>query len=455
MRDATGGQRPRRRVVILGAAGRDFHDFNVAYRDDPEVEVVAFTAAQVPGIAGRRYPPGLAGPRYPAGIPIEEEDALERLCRREGVTEVVFAYSDVSHAHVMHLASRALALGADFVIPGPARTMLPARVPVIAISAVRTGCGKSAVARWLGQRLRTHGLRVAVLRHPMPYGDLERQRAQRFGSRADLDDARCTLEEREEYEPHLAAGNVVFAGVDYRAIVDRAESEADVIVWDGGNNDFPLVAPDLHVVLIDALRPDQAAGFHPGEAVLRTADIVVLSKTDAATPADVECAEEAARRCAPGAAIVHGASPVSLDAPEALRGRRVLVVEDGPTITHGGMAHGAGYLAACTAGASEIVDPRRSAPPLVAAVYAAYPHIGQVLPAVGYGEAQQLALRQTIDQSAAEVVVSATPIDLAALLRPDKPIVRARYEYADAGDPTLASLVDAFIARRLTSRSDR
>jgi predicted GTPase len=449
---AMSGSSPRRRVLILGAAGRDFHHFNVAYRDDPAVEVVAFTAAQIPGIAGRRYPPALAGPRYPAGIAIEAEGDLERLCRREGVTQVVFAYSDVSHDHVMRLASRALAVGADFVVPAPQRTMLAARVPVIAISAVRTGCGKSAVARWVGQALRALDLRVAVLRHPMPYGDLERQRVQRFASRTDLDAAQCTLEEREEYEPHLAAGNVVFAGVDYRAILDRAESEAAVIVWDGGNNDFPFVTPDLHVVLVDALRPDQATGYHPGEAVLRTADVVVLSKTDAATPPDVARATEVARRAAPFATIVRGASPVRLDAPEMVRGRRVLVVEDGPTITHGGMPSGAGYLAARSAGASEIVDPREGAAPLIAEVYAAYPHIGRVLPAVGYGPAQRAALRETIERSTAEIVVSATPVDLAALLRLDKPVVRARYEYADTGEPSLGALVDAFVAVRQLPR---
>ena len=439
---------PRRRVVILGAAGRDFHHFNVAFRDDPTVVVVAFTAAQIPGIADRRYPAALAGPRYPDGIPIVSEADLESLCQRARVTEVVFAYSDVSHAHVMRLASRAGAVGADFVIPAAQRTMLVARVPVIAISAVRTGCGKSAVARWAGRTLRASGLRVAVLRHPMPYGDLERQRVQRFASRLDLDAARCTLEEREEYEPHLAAGNVVFAGADYRAILDRAEAEADVIVWDGGNNDFPFVKPDLHVVLVDALRPDQAAGYHPGEAVLRTADVVVLSKSDAATPADVAKAAEAARRAAPGATIVRGASPVRLDSPDVVRGRRVLVVEDGPTITHGGMPTGAGYLAARSAGAAEVVDPRDSAPPPVAGVYAAYPHIGRVLPAVGYDPAQRAALRETIEGSAAEVVVSATPIDLAALLRLDKPVVRARYEYADTGEPSLAAAVEAFAESR-------
>jgi predicted GTPase len=444
-----------RRILILGAAGRDFHDFNVLFRDDPTAEVVAFTATQIPGIAGRRYPPLLAGPRYPAGIPIADEATLEELCRAHRVTDVVFAYSDVSHAHVMRLASRALAVGADFVIPGPTRTMLRARVPVIAVSAVRTGCGKSAVARWLGRRLRGHGLRVAVLRHPMPYGDLERQRVQRFGSGRDLAEAQCTIEEREEYEPHLDDGNVVFAGVDCRAILDRAEAEADVIVWDGGNNDFPLVTPDLHVVLVDALRPDQAVGYHPGEAVLRTADVVVLSKTDAARPEDVARAEEIARRAAPGATIVRGASPIRLDDPEAVRGRRVLVVEDGPTITHGGMAHGAGYLAALAAGAGEIPDPRVGAPPRVAAVYAAHPHIGRVLPAVGYDEDQRSALREAIDVSAADVVVAATPVDLAALLRPSKPVVRARYEYADTGEPTLGALVDCFVATHRSSMPSR
>ena len=439
-RDPGRNERPRRRVIILGAAGRDFHHFNVLCRDDPTIEVVAFTAAQIPGIAGRRYPPALAGPRYPAGIPIEDEAGLEDLCRRHAVDEAIFAYSDVSHGHVMGLASRAIALGADFVVPSPRRTMLAARLPVVAISAVRTGCGKSAVARWVGRRLRARGRRIAVLRHPMPYGD--------------LDAAGCTLEEREEYEPHLVAGNVVFAGVDYRAILDRVESdELDMIVWDGGNNDFPFLVPDLHVVLVDALRPDQAAGYHPGEAVLRTADVVVLSKSDAATPAEVERAVAAARRAAPTATIVRGASPVHLDVPDAVRGRRVVVVEDGPTITHGGMPHGAGYLAARRGGAREIVDPHQHAAPAIAAVYAAYPHIGPVLPAVGYGEAQRAALRETIDRCGADVVVSATPIDLAALLRPATPVVRARYEYADTDEPTLAALVDAFALQPRSPRA--
>jgi predicted GTPase len=436
------------RIVILGAAGRDFHNFNVVYRDDPGATVVAFTAAQIPGISGRRYPPALAGPRYPGGIPIEEESEMEALCGRERVTQVVFAYSDVSHPTVMHLASRALATGADFVLLGPQRTMLDTRVPVVAISAIRTGCGKSQVARWLGRRLRERGYRLAVLRHPMPYGDLERQRVQRFASLADLDAGRCTAEEREEYEPHLAAGNVVFAGVDYRAIVAAAEREVDLIVWDGGNNDFPFLRPSLHIVMADALRPGQAAAYHPGETVLRMADVVVVSKVDTAAAADVRAVVDEVRAVNPRAPVVLAASPVRLDDAEAVRGRRVLVVEDGPTITHGGMPYGAGYVSAVGAGAAAIVDPRTSAHPAVHALFAQYPHIGQVLPAVGYDAAQLTALADTINRSEAEVVVVATPIDLARFVRIEKPTVRARYEFADAGEPTLGALVDRFLAQR-------
>jgi predicted GTPase len=436
------------RVVILGAAGRDFHNFNVVYRDDPGVTVVAFTATQIPGIAGRRYPPSLAGPRYPEGLPIEDEAQLEALCRRERVTQVVFAYSDVSHTTVMHLASRTLAAGADFMLLGPERTMLDARLPVLAISAIRTGCGKSQTARWLGRRLRERGYRVAVLRHPMPYGDLERQRVQRFASRADLDAARCTAEEREEYEPHLAAGNVVFAGVDYRAIVALAEREADVIVWDGGNNDFPFLRPSLHIVMVDALRPGQTTGYHPGEAVLRMADVVVLNKVNAAAASDVQAVVDEIQAVNPRAPVVRAASPVRLDDPAAVRGRRVLVVEDGPTITHGGMSYGAGYVAAIAAGAAEIVDPRPGAHPTLRAVFARHPHIGRVLPAVGYDAAQLAALGETINRAEADVVVAATPIDLASLIRLDKPVVRARYEFADAGEPTLGDIVDRFLGDR-------
>jgi predicted GTPase len=434
-----------RRILILGAAGRDFHNFNVCYRDDPDALVVAFTAAQIPGISHRRYPAALAGSRYPDGIPIEDEAELETLCAAGAVDQVVFAYSDVPHATVMHLASRALASGADFVLLGPRRTMLKAAVPVIAVSAIRTGCGKSQTARWLSRHLRQCGRRVAVLRHPMPYGDLARQRLQRFASRADLDRAQCTAEEREEYEPHLAAGNVVFAGVDYAAIAAQAAAEAEIIVWDGGNNDFPFLRPDLHIVMTDALRPGQAAGYHPGETVLRMADVVVVNKIDSAASADVQRVIEEVRAVNPRAPIVRAASPVRLDDAAAVRGRRVLVVEDGPTITHGGMPYGAGYVAASAAGAGAIVDPRPAAPAALRDVFRRYPHIGNVLPAVGYGAEQLAALRATIEASDAEVIVAATPIDLAALIHPSKPVVRARYEYADAGEPTLGELVDRFL----------
>jgi predicted GTPase len=377
-----------------------------------------------------------------------DEAELEALCRRERVSQVVFAYSDVAHADVMHVASRALAVGADVVLLGPDRTMLSAAVPVIAVSAVRTGCGKSQTARFIGRRLRERGRRVAVLRHPMPYGDLLRQRVQRFATRADLDAAGSTAEEREEYEPHLAAGNVVFAGVDYRAVVAAAEAEADVIVWDGGNNDFPFLRPSLHVVLADALRPGQATGYHPGETVLRMADVVVVNKVDAAPPADVERVVQEVRAVNPRAPVVRAASPVRLDDPAAVRGRRVLVVEDGPTLTHGGMAYGAGYVAARAAGAAAIVDPRASAAPAVRAVFARYPHIGPVLPAVGYDRAQLEALRETIAGAEADVVVAATPIDLGALIRLDTPVVRARYDFADHGEPTLGAILDRFLAER-------
>ena len=437
----------RTRIVIMGAAGRDFHNFNVVYRDDPASEVVAFTAAQIPGIAGRRYPADLSGPLYPDGIPIEDEEKLDSLCRERGIDAVVFAYSDVTHAHVMHMASRALAAGADFRLLGPRRTMLKARIPVIAVTAVRTGCGKSQIARWLSRRLSARGIKVAAIRHPMPYGDLSRQRCQRFASRADLDTAQCTNEEREEYEPHIAAGTVVFAGVDYADILAAAEKEAEIIVWDGGNNDFSFLAPHLHIVVVDALRPDQMDTHHPGEAVLRMADIVVVNKADVAPAADVERCEATARALAPEAAIVRAGSPVRLDDPEVIAGRRVLVVEDGPTITHGDMAHGAGFVAARAGGAAEIVDPRPFAAPAIAAVYDRYSHIGPVLPATGYGPAQLSALAETINRADVEAVVSATPMDLAAAIELRHPVVRAFYDYAEIGEPPLSRLVDAFLAR--------
>ena len=435
----------RTRIVIVGAAGRDFHNFNVVYRDDPAFEVVAFTAAQIPGIADRRYPAALAGALYPEGIAILPETELEALIRAREVEQIVFAYSDLAHAEVMHLASRALAAGADFTLLGPHRTMISAGVPVIAVSAVRTGCGKSPVSRWLSRELRARGLRVAVVRHPMPYGDLARQGVQRFATRADLARAACTIEEREEYEPHLAAGNIVYAGVDYVSVIERAGQESDLILWDGGNNDFPFVLPDLHIVLADPLRPGHETAYHPGETVLRMADVVLLAKADSAAPEALQQVTENARRVNPRALIVRGSMPVRLDDAAAVRGQRVLVVEDGPTITHGGMPHGAGYVAAMQAGAAAIVDPRVSAAPAIAAVYAQYPHIGPVLPATGYTPAQLEALRQTINRTPADVVVAATPIDLAALIALDAPVVRARYEYADSETPGLAAVLERFL----------
>ncbi len=436
----------RTRVVIAGAAGRDFHDFNLVYRDDPDYEVVAFTATQIPGIAGRSYPSELAGPLYPTGIPIVPEDELEGLCLTRDVERVVFAYSDLPHARVMHLASRVLAAGADFICHGPRSTSVRSRLPVIAVSAVRTGCGKSQTTRWLARHLRSRGVRPAVIRHPMPYGDLSKQRVQRFGSRQDLDAAECTVEEREEYEPLLDAGNVVWAGVDYAEIVEQAERESDLILWDGGNNDFPFVQPDLHIVLVDPLRPGHETGYHPGEATLRMADVVVIPKVDSAADTDIERVERSVRAILPGVPVVRARSPVHLNGAEELRGLRVLVVDDGPTLTHGGMAYGAGMVAAIRAQAV-VVDPRPWAAPEVAELYRRYPHLGPVLPAMGYQRDQLEALRQTLDAADVDAVIAGTPCDLAALVSIGKPIFRARYEFEEVGDPNLSQIVDEFLAR--------
>ncbi len=447
------GQPSPQKVVIMGAAGRDFHNFNLVYRNNSEQEVVAFTAAQISGIAGRRYPPSLAGLLYPEGIPIVDENELEQLCYTHGVDQVVFAYSDIPHAQVMHLASRALAAGANFVLLGPQATMLKANVSVIAVSAVRTGCGKSQTTRWIARQLREKGLKVAVIRHPMPYGDLEKQAVQRFATLDDLQTAQCTVEEREEYEPHIEMGNVVFAGVDYARIVERAEKEADIILWDGGNNDFPFVRPDLHLVLVDPLRAGHETSHHPGEVALRMADIVVIAKVDAASTADIQQVEATARKVNPKARIVRAASPIRLENLEAigspynLEGLDVLVLEDGPTTTHGGMAYGAGYVAATKAHAGNLVDPRPYAAPDIAAVYAKYPHIGSVLPAMGYSPNQLEALRQTINATPADVVVAATPIDLAQLIQVNKPVLRARYEFEDVGTPPLSQYLDEFLVK--------
>lgn len=438
----------RSRLVIMGAAGRDFHNFNVVYRQDPQVEVVAFTMAQISGLGDRRYPPVLAGSLYPQGIPIRDESELESICQQEQVDCVVFAYSDVTHAQVMHIASRALALGADFLLLGPKRTMISAQIPVIAVSAVRTGCGKSQTTRWLAQLLRQRGLKVAVIRHPMPYGDLAQQIVQRFSTLADLGVAQCTVEEREEYEPHLAMGNIVYAGVDYERIVERAQQEADILLWDGGNNDFPFIDPDLHIVLVDPLRPGDETTHYPGEGVLRMADLVIVAKVDAAAAADIQQVSETVRRVNPRAILLRGKSPIHLEDAEIIRDRRVLVVEDGPTTTHGGMAYGAGYIAAIHAHAKTIVDPRPYAVPMIAGIYQKFPHIGAILPAMGYFPAQLQALQATINRAEVDVVVSATPSDLATLIQVNKPIIRARYEFAEADPPSLTREIEAFLGRQ-------
>ncbi len=440
------------RIVIMGAAGRDFHNFNTVYRDNPAYQVVAFTATQIPEIAGRRYPSSLAGSLYPEGIPIVDEAELDTLCRSEQIDQVVFSYSDISHSVVMHKASIVLAAGADFLLLGPERTMLKAKVPVIAVCAVRTGCGKSQTTRWIAQQLKQNGLKVAVIRHPMPYGDLERQAVQRFASMAELDAADCTIEEREEYEPHLALGSVVYTGVDYARIMQLAEEESDIILWDGGNNDFSFIRPDLHIVLVDPLRPGHETTHHPGEAVLRMADIVLVAKSNSASDADIQRVTDSACQINPNATVVRGASPVRLDDEGSVRGKRVLVVEDGPSITHGGMAYGAGFVAATQAQAAEIIDPRADAVGEISTVYTSYPHIGAVLPAVGYHPSQLQALQQTINASSADVVISATPCDLGALIAINKPIVRARYDFAEVGEPGLGTLIEQFLQQKNISK---
>jgi predicted GTPase len=431
-----------RRVVIVGAAGRDFHNFNVAFRGQDDVRVIAFTATQIPDIEGRIYPPGLAGEGYPDGIPIVAEEELTDLVRREEIDEVVFAYSDVTHEHVMHVGSRALAAGADFVLLGPHATELRSRKPVVAICAVRTGSGKSQTTRHVAGVLRGAGKRVAVLRHPMPYGDLTKQAVQRFERYEDLDAADATIEEREEYEPHIAEGNVVFAGIDYAAILERAEQEADVIVWDGGNNDTPFIHPDLHIVVVDPHRPGHELRYHPGEQNLRMADVCVVNKTDTAPPEGVEAVITSIRAANPAAKIVRAASPfvVEPDTHE-IAGKRVLAIEDGPTLTHGEMTYGAAVLAAKQGGAAELVDPRPFAVGSIKETFSKYPHMTELLPAMGYGRKQMEELRKTIERSDAELVLIGTPIDLRRVIELDKPSLRVTYKLQELGEPTLADLL--------------
>ncbi len=431
----------RTRVIIMGAAGRDFHNFNCVYRDDPGTEVVAFTATQIPDIEGRTYPATLAGPLYPRGIPIFPEEDLPRLIKERQVREVIFAYSDVSHQYVMNRASMVLATGADFRLLGPDRTMLSSSRPVVSIGAVRTGAGKSPTTRRVAEILAGFGYKVVVVRHPMPYGDLSRQVAQRFATHEDLDRHDCTIEEREEYEPHLDRGRVVYAGIDYAEILRQAESEAEVILWDGGNNDLPFFRPLVHIVVVDPHRPGHEVSYHPGEANLRLANVVVISKIDSAPPEGVATVRENVRRLNPDAVVVEAATPYFVDDPDQIRGRKVLVIEDGPTATHGDMAYGAGVLAARKFGAKSLIDPRPVAVGSIRDTFARYPHIGPLLPAMGYGARQVAELEATINASEAELVVVATPIDLRRLIKLEIPAVRVRYEMQEIGQPTLQTVL--------------
>ncbi len=429
------------KVLIMGAAGRDFHNFNMCFRDNEAYEVVAFTATQIPYINDRKYPAELAGRLYPNGIPIHDETELADLVTRHGVDEVVFAYSDVPYSYVMHRSAHVNALGPDFRLLGPAQTMIKSSKPVIAVCAVRTGAGKSQTTRKIQTMLRGAGKKVVSIRHPMPYGDLVAQRVQRYATIADLARYNCTIEEMEEYEPHVAAGNVIYAGVDYEAIVRQAEQEADVILWDGGNNDFSFVKPDLYVTVADPHRPGDGLRYYPGEVNLRLADVVVLNKIDTADRAGIEAEIDNVRSVNPNARIVMGASPVTVDDPAAIRGRRVLVVEDGPTLTHGNMKYGAGTVAARQLGAAELIDPRPFAVGEIAATFAKYPNIGVLLPAMGYSEQQLTDLAQTINASGADLVVIGTPIDLRRIVDIKIPAVQVGYDLQEIGSPTLTDIL--------------
>jgi len=425
----------------MGAAGRDFHDFNVVLRGDPKYEVVAFTAAQIPNIGNRIYPRELAGPNYPAGIPIFPEEELESLIRERRVDLVIFAYSDVSHEYVMHKASQALAAGADFTLLGPRRTQLKAAKPVVSVGATRTGAGKSQTARRVCQILTRMGFRVVAVRHPMPYGDLVKQKIQRFAQFSDLDRHECTIEEREEYEPYLQEGLIVYAGVDYECILRDAEREADILLWDGGNNDLPFFVSDYHIVVADPHRAGHEMSYYPSAINARLADVFVINKLDTASPESVLTVRSNLLALNPKAVVIEAVSPIRLAEPEAIRGKRVLVVEDGPTLTHGGMRFGAGWLAARRFGAAEIVDPRPYAVGSLKKVYRDFPGIGPVLPAMGYGQEMIRELEQTINQADADVVIVGTPIDLGRFLKIQKPLQRAHYELQEIGQPTLAGLL--------------
>src|SRR5881394_2242196 len=432
----------RTRVLIAGAAGRDFHNFNLVYRGREEYEVVVFTATQIPNIDGRVYPPELAGELYPAGIPIAPESELEELIDKHEVDEVIFAYSDVTHEHVMQIASRALAAGAAFRLLSPRETMLTSEKPVVAVCAVRTGSGKSQTTRHIAGLLRDSGKRVAVLRHPMPYGDLAAQAVQRFERYEDLEAADATIEEREEYEPHIAEGNLVFAGIDYERILRAAEAEADVILWDGGNNDTPFIQPDVHIVVVDPHRPGHELRYHPGETNLRMADVCIVNKVDSASQAGIDAVLNSIHDNTTNARVVLAASPFDVEGDaQEIRGKRVLAIEDGPTLTHGEMTYGAAVLAAKQHGAAELIDPRPCAVGSIAETFEQYPNVGTLLPAMGYGRKQMEDLRETIHRCDAELVLIGTPIDLRRLIDLDKPALRMTYRLQEMGEPTLKDLL--------------
>ena len=434
----------RTRVLIMGAAGRDFHNFNVIYRNDPQSKVVAFTATQIPNIEGRLYPPELSGELYPDGIPILDEVDLSQLISEFKVDDVVFAYSDVSHEYVMHKASEVLKCGSNFKLLGGEKTMIKSNKPVIAIGAVRTGSGKSQTTRRVAEVLTDAGVSVAVIRHPMPYGDLTKQKVQRFATIEDLKKHDCTIEEMEEYEPHIDRGSVVFAGIDYKAILNKAEKEADIILWDGGNNDMPFYKPDLFLVIVDPHRPGHELLFYPGESNLLMADVVVINKMDTAEPENIATVKANIASVNPGATIIEAASPVTVEKPDVIKGKRCLVVEDGPTLTHGGMKFGAGIVAAEKFGATEVVDPRPWITGTIAETFESYPDIGKLLPAMGYGEQQIKDLEATINAADCDVVIIGTPIDLRRLLHIEKPSVRVTYNLKETGRPTVANVLEPF-----------
>ncbi|MFA5812339.1 MAG: cyclic 2,3-diphosphoglycerate synthase [bacterium] len=438
----------KKRVLIMGAAGRDFHNFNTYFRENPEYEVVAFTATQIPNIEGRRYPAALAGKSYPKGIPIYKEDELTQIIHRESVETVIFSYSDVSHEYVMQKGSQVLAAGANYMLLAPNYTQIKAKVPVISVCAIRTGCGKSQTSRKLVELLKKRGKKVVAIRHPMPYGDLAEQAVQRFASFEDLDRHNCTIEEREEYEPYIDRGLVVYAGVDYEAIVRQAEKEADVLVWDGGNNDMSFIEPDLEITVLDPLRPGHERSYYPGETNFLTADVLVINKYEQASAEQLNTVLANIKQCNPHAKVIKGASRITVDDPAGVKGKRVLVIEDGPTLTHGGMTYGAGMVAADEFDAAEIVDPRPYAVGSIKDAYTKYPNLGNLIPALGYYEDQLKDLEESIRATPCDLVLIGSPIDIRRVINVDKPSMRVRYDLEEMGEPTLDSILDEMFHKK-------